>query len=830
MSALDNTLLSDSEELSNEAVKASTTAAERSLYGAGSMVGRQDYTVGDDGNYYNADGERVYYWVRPRETDSTMQGGVEEMSIGSDFGGYYTEAEIRSAWNAKEGMGYFKERTSWDNYWGYLTERQALIQSGDLPDPTNPEYLKDFPSADVGPAPTPNVGSSFGGGRDEEHYYGKLAAADQTAREEAMASFVQANAALMDKYGIESTIRNKDGDTFMFNGSTYVRTDKIEDGFNVGGLIGAMVLSTLTAGALAPVGAGLFGAGALGKGVTAAVSSALTQGAMTGSIDPRSVITSGLMAGLNPGGMVTDSLGMNPDSFGAGVVGGFTDSATRGLLSGDGVDFGQSLLAGLGKGAANSILDFFKDMSQRSIEDRMKMIAEEHARMYPGMEPLTDDQLYEAAIKMQGTGTSDLGGLIGKDGLIPGMDEVSTKWVNNLFGGNRFDMGGLFIGPDGKQYTDLEMREKFPDVDLNAVGQASLYGQAVDGFTYAATTQEKTWLGKLWDAMKENVPGLQKAADFIDNGLDEAARAQFINDYGFDPYEHPDAARQVFVYGAVDETYTFSDNPRGDAEVVGQVYGSNPVDPNKNPNTYQSPGPGGNTGTTFQTTNTSGTAVDHAQIISYYQDAKANGTSPEAIVQYLTDQGVAGQTMPGSDVTYGDAILQGILDGILTGDDNDGGGDATGTDAGTVFDEREKEFGTDYVIPDETGGRQNIDDLGDDLSDLDLDSGTLDNTLVIPDGTPPTTVFPPDVEPPPDLPPELGPPPQEEIIFGSATVMPHDVVLPGASQPMGGSFSPDWGDLFDYTTITEPQKAALAPYKDYVLEARRMLSDVSGIS
>ena len=69
------------------------------MYGQDSMVGRQDYTVGDDGNYYNEEGERVYYWVRPRETDSTMRDyGTEEMSIGMDTGGYYTEAEIRSSW------------------------------------------------------------------------------------------------------------------------------------------------------------------------------------------------------------------------------------------------------------------------------------------------------------------------------------------------------------------------------------------------------------------------------------------------------------------------------------------------------------------------------------------------------------------------------------------------------------------------------------------------------------------------------------------------------------------------------------------------------------
>ena len=828
MSELDNALLSDPEELSNEAVKGSTMARAEELYGQGSKVGRSDYTVGDDGNYYNSEGERVYYWSVPYETDSTMKDtGAETQGIGQDMGGYYTEAEIRSAWDAKEGMGYFKERISWDNYMAFITERQGLIQSGDLPDPTDPAYMDNYKATDSqfypkGEAPPANVGSSLGGGRDEEVYLAKQSAAGQDMRNQAMAAFVDANAELMAKYGIEPVFQNKDGDTFMFNGSTYVRTNKIDDHGHYGQLIGGALMGLATAGALAPVGAGLFGAGAVGKGVTAGVSNALTQAAMTGSIDPRSVLTSGLMGGLNPGGRLSDALGMNPDSFGAGVVGGFTDSATRGLLSGDGVDFGKSLLAGLGKGAANSILDFFKDMSDRSVEDRMRIVQAEHEASFPlgkddpAYYELTDQELYDTAMSMQGTGTSDLGGLIGKDGLIPGMDEVSTKWVNGLLGGGRFDLTGVFIGPDGKQYTDTEIMEM--GMDPSEIGRASLYGETVDGFSYAVSSQEKTWLGQLWDAMKENVPGIGAAADFIDNGMDAAARRQFIDEYGFDPYEHPDAARQVFLYGKVDETYTFSDNPRGDSEVIGQVYGGGDIK-----------------GTEFYTTGADGglTQVDHAKIISYYQDQTANGVSPLDIVRYLAEAGVSGEVMPGSDVTYGDAIMQGILDGMLAGDDGDDGGDQTqdlggddnGGDDGFAV-ESEKDFGTDYVIPDETGGRQNIDDLGDDFGgdfggELTIDDGRLDNEFFVPDGTPPTD-FPPEEEPPPELPPEFGPPPEEEIFFGSAPADPSEAVLPGPVR--GGDYTPQWGELFAYTTLTPYQKEKLGPMRNYIKEVKGMLS------
>ena len=67
---------------------------------------RSNYLQGDDGNWYNADGERVYYWVPPAETDSTINGDSETQGIGQDLGGYYTESEIKSAWDADDGMGH----------------------------------------------------------------------------------------------------------------------------------------------------------------------------------------------------------------------------------------------------------------------------------------------------------------------------------------------------------------------------------------------------------------------------------------------------------------------------------------------------------------------------------------------------------------------------------------------------------------------------------------------------------------------------------------------------------------------------------------------------
>lgn len=304
----------------------SVMAAEQSLYGQGSKVGRSrdDVIVGDDGNFYNENGEQVYYWVRPRETDSTMQGGVEEMSIGSDVGGYYTESEIRSAWDAKEGMGYLKQQTNWDNYWGFITERQDLIQSGDLPDPTTSEYMADYKAEDsdfypTDPAPPPNVGSWYGGGREEEKYYAQLGAAGQDASNRAMTAWVQLNSDLMNKYGLPTEYRNKDGDLFVFNGSTFTRSFKAE-GPDYGKVFAAVMIGAFTAGAAGPAVGAVFGGGAAGGAATGVVSSVISQGVVNGKIDPTAVVTSGLLGGL--GGWFDDLRAATPGQYGGWVIDG----------------------------------------------------------------------------------------------------------------------------------------------------------------------------------------------------------------------------------------------------------------------------------------------------------------------------------------------------------------------------------------------------------------------------------------------------------------------------------------------------------------------------
>jgi hypothetical protein len=45
-----------------------------------------------------------------------------------------------------------------------------------------------------------------------------------------------------------------------------------------------------------------------------------------------------------------------------------------------------------------------------------------------------------------------------------------------------------------------------------------------------------------------------------------------------------------------------------------------------------------------------------------------------------------------------------------------------------------------------------------------------------------------------------------------------------AAAAAGAAFEPKWTELFKYTTLTPYQKKAIAPYVDYIAQAKGMLS------
>jgi hypothetical protein len=138
-------------------------------------------------------------------------------------------------------MGYLKEQTDWDNYWGYLTERQALIQDGTLFDATGADAAGRKARQDV---------IQQGGGLRAMGGAKGAATAGQTVRYEGYSGYYKSfleqegQLALMAKYGISPIIQNKDGDVFGWNGSSYTKVVKVDD-HNYGAIVGQLIKSTV---------------------------------------------------------------------------------------------------------------------------------------------------------------------------------------------------------------------------------------------------------------------------------------------------------------------------------------------------------------------------------------------------------------------------------------------------------------------------------------------------------------------------------------------------------------------------------------------------------
>jgi hypothetical protein len=276
-----------------------------------------------DNARYNDEGDRLYYWVPPSELGDPSRTS-EESELYKDIGGYYTEAEIRAAWDAKQGMGYLKEQTDWDNYWGYLTERQDLIDNGTLNDGLSIRQA----GRDARDAAIRDAGGlrAVGGAKAASAMFGDVnAAAQQKAWEEFLSNPTQT--ALMEKYGIPTGFQNDDGDVFQWNGSSYTKTYKVDDSFDVGSLVGSIALAAITAGAagfLAPTLAGALGvSNTVAKGlITAAID--LSQGKGIGLGTALSLVGGDVLPGGATLGEMVDNGNITQDVLDA-IVGEITN-------------------------------------------------------------------------------------------------------------------------------------------------------------------------------------------------------------------------------------------------------------------------------------------------------------------------------------------------------------------------------------------------------------------------------------------------------------------------------------------------------------------------
>jgi hypothetical protein len=427
---------------------------------------------------------------------------------------------------------------------------------------------------------------------------------------------------------------------------------------------GAVIKGLATAAATAGLGSALapvLGSTALGKAGAGAISNVAGQLAVTGKVDPLSALASGVTAGINPGGTLSDSLSLAPDNVVSGFVQGATNNLVSNTITEGELDLQSAVVSGLIGAGINAGKNLLTDASNNSIEAEMERIRV--TRELNNDPPLTTEQLYEAALKNANVGKSDLGGLVGEGGLLPFIEPVSTTGINNLLGGGAFLPNEVFFDSEGNRYTDLDI---LAGAAGEGVSPADIVSGNVEGWTSGVVTQQNTILGNAVDFAKENIPGADQLATTVSDLLDAAAAVEFKNTYGATVEEYLDAGvsldqiKQMVAYGPLQELYNFSDNPRGTSQIVGtlsSIPGQYSTGAVNNFNVY-----GDNVGDVISD------ALNITNIQDNAATAAANANEGNIAIINLngTDTVVSSETvLPGADTTIGDAILQGLLDGLL---------------------------------------------------------------------------------------------------------------------------------------------------------------------
>jgi hypothetical protein len=502
-----------------------------------------------------------------------------------------TEDQIRKEY---QDSGQLQDKFgSFDSYMGYINDSQDFVQSAEWM-MANPEYK------------TGSKEWAFLNGEDlawkpgqREQIQQKIIQDRVAARTSAFEQWMggEAGSALMEKYGIEPLIQNDDGDKFKWTGSGYQKTYKVDDHLGPIDYGKMLIASGLAAGAtpaLASALGGIGGAalpagvagpsapligGKLATGLAAGATNAASQGLLTGSIDPKSVLTSAVMAGINPGGYVADKYtpwrktdaftgdkswafgGAPPSSFMGGLVSGtVNDLVSNGITNGE-IDLQGSLEKGLISGGINSALntwDEWKGNSQEAIADRIQYdnpvrysddaeyiidpksgaeynindltLAQQAKLMADGGIVQTGrDLAMSLALESSLLNTTDFGALIGDDGLfsfIPRADLTSLRNITDP-AGDLID--GLLNGFDRQDYVILSDGTKVPKEKYTSqmLATAMMNGSAsgVEGL------EENSTLGLLNNPVVDGIANvLGGALDSIlpsgDGSLSEDLQAQ----------------------------------------------------------------------------------------------------------------------------------------------------------------------------------------------------------------------------------------------------------------------------------------------------------------
>jgi hypothetical protein len=749
--------------------------------------GDEQVLVGDDGHFYNSNGERVYYWVSSGET---AEGGRHEAYLhgqqtGEDHfsravsayvqeggSGFYTEKEIKNAFHADEGMGKLSSQTSWDNYWGYLQEQQGLIETGQLSTALDAwhrdsrQAQKDVLQAGGGLRAMGGAkGGALGQIRDEGY---------RNSFNEILNSELQQG--LMQKWGIPTEVQTDNGSLYRFNGSTLTKVYEPES-FNLASTAAQLGVGVALSAALGPVVGAKIGAltgaapagfvgplstsqvvgGKVAAGLAAGATSAGTQLLTTGDIDPRSVLTSAVMSGVNPGGYVADNYapwapngqfqlgGAPPSSFYGGLISGtVNDVVKNGLVNGE-FDLQDSLEKGLVSGGINSLTNAYQEWNKNSLEN----LADQVEYTMPGIDRATAESF---AAMNPDLNKLDFGALIGEGGLLPFIPKLDVTGIRGITDtvGSAFD--GLLNGVELNDQFQLA-DGSYIDVDKVTPEQEIAALQKYGGFN---TLEDRQTIGLLNNPL---VNGITNTLGNLmpEGGLSEDLQTQVqlygsewdsqnspnqfntldpnAEEYDTSAYYTPEGglttAGQVaknnfietkitnlgsFDYdlsGGLNENYSWSSNPRGNSELWGTLQnipglfsqGSNnlggAITPPKNPD-----------GSTVKPLNLNGELINPEALVT----VDAGG----AVLPSNNDSAIRNQNI----IDYFDLLNGGLA--------TDSTASATEVDVDTTKD-LDKDTASTVSTVSNTSDTSSIDDTLSTNTTKTIDKGDVVTTAVVPE-------------------------------------------------------------------------------------------------
>jgi hypothetical protein len=363
---------------------------------------------------------------------------------------------------------------SFENYMGYINDSQEWVQSADWM-LINPEYRFNEPESLF----LQGEDLAYGPG-EREKIQNKIIADRVNARQSGYQQWMNEGASILQKWGIQDTIYNEDGDQFKWTGSGYQKTVKVDDhaGFAdyVKGALVSISASLVTGGVLGgPLTAAFQGAGMSSAAATAAsqaITTMASQAIATGDVDVKSALVSAAIG------------------YGGEALGNFVSNSAE-------VDSALGSIAS----SANDALTKLEGFIETGIP-----IAD--AAIKAGGMSMLSQLVTTGEVSLEQAGIAALiaGGAEGINELAAASGRDADEFMADLAEQEEFQQAAI----------DADIKDPFLNPNYQTVGDGSVVLNTVTNEVFSVSTNQS--LGQ-FDSLDANSDGVLSASDLQETGV-----------------------------------------------------------------------------------------------------------------------------------------------------------------------------------------------------------------------------------------------------------------------------------------------------------------------